>query len=51
MTAIARALSQRFSETRAEVGPLSTIVIFCGIGLALSLMLVACGFDLGANPF
>jgi hypothetical protein len=51
MTAIARALSHRFSETRAEVGPLSTIVIFCGIGLSLSLLLAACGLDLGANLF
>jgi hypothetical protein len=39
MTAIARALS-RASGTQVDVETLKTIVIFCGVGLVVSLLLV-----------
>jgi hypothetical protein len=38
MTAIARALS-RASGTQVDVEMLKTIVIFCGVGLVVSLLL------------
>jgi hypothetical protein len=38
MTAIARALS-RASGTQVDVETLKTIVIFCGVGLVVSLLL------------
>jgi len=51
MTAIAKVLSHAFSETRPDVGPLRTIIIFCGVGLSVSLFLAAYGFDLGSGLF
>jgi hypothetical protein len=50
MKAIARMLSHALPETRSD-GPLKTIVIFCGVGLVVSLMLAVCGVDLGAGLF
>ncbi|SIO51620.1 hypothetical protein SAMN05443247_06999 [Bradyrhizobium erythrophlei] len=38
MTAIARALS-RASGTQVDVETLKTIIIFCGVGLVVSLLL------------
>ncbi len=39
MTPIARALSRAFPETQVDVETLKTIVIFCGVGLVVSLLL------------
>jgi hypothetical protein len=39
MTAVARALS-RASGTQVDVETLKTIVIFCGVGLVVSLLLL-----------
>jgi hypothetical protein len=41
MTAIARALS-RASGTQVDVETLKTVVIFCGVGLIVSLLLAEC---------
>jgi hypothetical protein len=49
MAVIAEVVSHRFSETRIDVGPLKTIVTLCGVGLVVSLLLAAYGFDLGAG--
>jgi hypothetical protein len=51
MTAVAKVLLQAFPQTRSSVGPLMTIVIFCGVGLSVSLLLAAYGFDLGIGVF
>jgi hypothetical protein len=48
--AIARVLL-RVSGTELEVETLKTIVIFCGIGLFMSLLLASYGLDLSAGFF
>ena len=50
MAVIARALSHS-SETPVDVETVMTIAIFCGAGLFLSLLSVACGLDLNGLPF
>jgi hypothetical protein len=49
MVAIARALS-RASGTDVDVERLKTLVLFCGVGLVLSLLLAGLGVDLGLDP-
>ena len=49
MVAIARALS-RASGTDIDVETLQTIILFCGVGLAASLLLVGLGVDLPLDP-
>jgi hypothetical protein len=51
MAALAKVLAHPFPKTRSDVGPLTMIAIFCGAGLSVSLLLAACGFDLGAGLF
>ena len=51
MTAIARALSYGFSETRFEIDSLKTICLFCGVGLTLSLLAAAYGLELNPGFF
>jgi len=41
----------RASGTRADVETLKTIVIFCGVGLVVSLLFVSYGLDLSAGFF
>jgi hypothetical protein len=50
MTVIARALSRALPATQTEAETLKTIVMFCGIGLVLSLLLLLAigGADIGA---
>jgi hypothetical protein len=50
MAAIARVLSRGFGS-QVDVGTLKTIVIFCGVGLTVSLLLVSYGLDLSAGIF
>lgn len=50
MAAIARTLSRGFG-TQVDVGTLKTILIFCGVGLTVSLLLVSYGLDLSAGAF
>ena len=50
MVAIARALS-RASGTDIDVETLKTLVLFCGVGLAVSLLLAGLGVDLPLDPY
>ena len=50
MVAIARALS-RASGTDIDVETLKTLILFCGVGLAASLLLAGLGIDLPLDPF
>jgi hypothetical protein len=50
MADIARALS-RASGTPVDVETLKTILIFCGIGLFVSLLSISYGLDLSGGPF
>jgi hypothetical protein len=52
MAAIARVLSRAFPGTNVDVEALKTIALFCGVGLVVSLLLVAtAGLDMGAGLF
>jgi hypothetical protein len=50
MAAIARVLS-RASGTKVDVETVKTIVMFCGLGLAVTLLLAANGVDMSAGFF
>jgi hypothetical protein len=50
MAAIAKALT-RISGTQVEVETLKTILMFCGVGLAVSLLLASYGLDLSPGFF
>jgi hypothetical protein len=50
MAAIASALS-RASGTEVDVETLKTVVMFCGVGLTISLILATYGLDLSPGFF
>ena len=50
MAAIARALS-RASGTQVDTENLEIIVMFCGVGLTVSLLLASYGLDLSPGFF
>jgi hypothetical protein len=50
MATIARVLS-RASGTEIDVETITTIVMFCGVGLTVSLMLASYGLDLSPGFF
>jgi hypothetical protein len=50
MATIAKALS-RVSGTQVDVETLKTIVMFCGVGLTVSLLLASYGLDLSPGFF
>jgi hypothetical protein len=50
MTAIARVLA-RVSGTQVDVETLKTIVMFCGVGLVVSLLVASYGLDLSPGFF
>jgi hypothetical protein len=50
MTVIAKALS-RISGTNIDIETLKTIIMFCGVGLTVSLMYASYGLDLGPGFF
>jgi len=50
MVAIARVLS-RASGTNVDVDTLKTLVMFCGVGLTVSLILASYGLDLSPGFF
>jgi hypothetical protein len=50
MVAIARALS-RASGTNVDVETVKTLLMFCGAGLAVSLILASYGLDLSPGLF
>jgi hypothetical protein len=49
MNAISTVFIHAIPETKTEIHPLRTIVLFCGLGLVASLCLAISGFDLGAG--
>jgi hypothetical protein len=51
MAAIARILSRAFPGTQFEVETLKIILIFCGVGLLVSLLFLTYGLDLSAGFF
>jgi hypothetical protein len=50
MAAIARALDRKLA-IQVDIGTLKILVIFCGAGLAGSLLLASYGLDLSAGFF
>lgn len=48
MDAIAKANSSAFGS---DVDTLKMIIMFCGVGLAVSAMCASCGLDLGPGFF
>jgi len=50
MVAIARALS-RASGTNVDVDTLKTLLMFCGVGLTVSLIFASYGLDLSPDFF
>jgi hypothetical protein len=50
MAAIARALDRTLA-IQVDIGTLKTLVIFCGAGLTVSLLLASYGLDLSAGFF
>ena len=50
MATIARVLS-RASGTEVDIETLKTVVMFCGVGLTVSLMCASYGLDLSAGFF
>jgi hypothetical protein len=50
MATIARVLSRAF-RTDVDVRTIKTLVMFCGVGLTVSLMLVSYGVDLSPGFF
>jgi hypothetical protein len=48
MTAIAKVLS-RAPGTQSDAETFQTVVIFCGVGLVASLLLLLSGWDLSAR--
>lgn len=54
MTAFAQAVTRyraTRTETRTETDAPLAVAVFCGAGLVVSLICVACGLDLGADFF
>jgi hypothetical protein len=52
MAAIVRFLSRTFPETQFEIETLKTLIIFCGVGLAISLLcMLTRGLDLSVGFF
>ena len=51
MTALVQALARISAATNIEIETLKVLAIFCGLGLAVSLIGVAYGLDLGAGLF
>lgn len=47
MAAIAKVLSRAFPATNTETETLKIIVMFCGVGLVVSLLMAAYGLDFG----
>jgi hypothetical protein len=50
MAALARALS-RVTGTQIDVEEIKPILIFCGVGLTVSLFLISYGLDLSVGFF
>jgi hypothetical protein len=51
MAAIARALARALPANQSEIETLKTIVMLCGVGLVVSLLLATYGLDLSPGFF
>jgi hypothetical protein len=51
MTAIAKLLWFTFPGDQVEIEAFKTIIIFCGVGLVISLLLAINGLDMSAGFF
>jgi hypothetical protein len=51
MTAIAKVLSRAFPATQIEIETLKTVIMFCGVGLVVSLLMATYGLDMSAGFF
>jgi hypothetical protein len=51
MAAFAKAISRAFPSTSDENETLKQIALFCAAGLLVSVLLLACGVDLGPGFF
>jgi ribose/xylose/arabinose/galactoside ABC-type transport system permease subunit len=51
MTAVARAFSRVFFSTSSEFDVLKTLLLLCGIGLFVSLLMLSYGIDLSPGFF
>jgi hypothetical protein len=51
MAAIARAFVNAIPGISPDVEILKTVVVFCGVGLVVSLILASYGLDLGVDFF
>jgi hypothetical protein len=51
MAAIAKVLSRAFPTTDTEIETLKTIIMFCGVGLVVSLLMATNGLDMSAGFF
>jgi len=51
MATIARVLARAFPKASFDAEVIRLLVLFCGIGLLLSLLMMICGLDLGAAFF
>jgi high-affinity Fe2+/Pb2+ permease len=48
---IAGILAREAKKTQSNSHPLTMIAVFCGFGLALTLVILSMGLDLGAGFF
>ena len=51
MAVLAKIILSRVSSTDVDVETLKTIIMFCGVGLAVSLMCASYGLDLSPGFF
>jgi hypothetical protein len=51
MAAIAKVLSRAFPATQIEIETLKAVIMFCGVGLVVSLLLATYGLDMSAGFF
>ena len=51
MAVLAKIILSRVSRTDVDVETLKTIIMFCGVGLAVSLMCASYGLDLSPGFF
>jgi len=51
MAVLAKIILSRVSSTDFDVETLKTIIMFCGVGLAVSLMCASYGLDLSPGFF
>jgi hypothetical protein len=51
MAAIARVLSRAFPGNQVDIETVKTILMFCGVGLVVSLLLASNGLDMSVGFF